>query len=67
MLKKVIDETQKCSRILDDIDTITEAVIERDMTPDQIANLLIGLKELYSIRFANLSDAIELETQNGST
>jgi len=40
-----------CWTITSQIETILEGVLEYDMTPDQIANALSGLKEIYEIKF----------------
>lgn len=40
-----------CWTITSQIETILEGVLEYDMTPDQIANALLGLKEIYEIKF----------------
>jgi len=40
-----------CWTITSNIDTLLEGVLEYDMTPDQIANALLGIKELYEIKF----------------
>ena len=45
--------------ITDDLDVVVEAVLERDITKDQIANILLGMKELYEIKFNKLWDQFE--------
>lgn len=40
-----------CWTITSDIDTLIEGVLEKDMDTDQIANVLIGLKQLYDLKF----------------
>jgi hypothetical protein len=40
--------------ITTDIDTISEAVVENDLSKDQIANMLIGLSQLYNLKFEKL-------------
>jgi hypothetical protein len=37
--------------ITSDLKTITEAIVENELSKDQIANMLIGLTELYEIKF----------------
>ena len=44
-------EILDCWTITKNIDTVLEGVLEYDLTPDQIANALLGLKELYEIKF----------------
>ena len=45
--------------VVDDIDLLYENVIETDMSTDDIANVLLGLKGVYSMRFQKLFDAFE--------
>jgi hypothetical protein len=42
-----------CWLITDDLQLVIEAVVDKQykMTEDEIANLLIGLKQLYQIKF----------------
>jgi hypothetical protein len=40
--------------ILDDIKTLLEGVLEHDYTPDQVANALQGMVEVYDIRFQHI-------------
>jgi hypothetical protein len=40
-----------CWAITSQIDSLLEGVLEHDITRDQIANVLIGLKDLYDIKF----------------
>lgn len=37
--------------ITSDLKTITEAIVENELSKDQISNMLIGLTELYEIKF----------------
>jgi hypothetical protein len=43
-----------CWNITSDIQVLTEGVLEKDMTPDQIANVLLGLETLYQLKFERL-------------
>lgn len=45
--------------IIDDIDLLYENVIETDMSTDDIANILLGLKSVYSMRFQKLFNTFE--------
>ncbi len=36
-----------CWHVTDDLDTIADAVLEQDLTNNDIANMLIGLSKLY--------------------
>lgn len=40
-----------CWSICKDIDHLNKAVLEYDLTKDQISNVLIGLSQLYNIKF----------------
>ena len=40
-----------CWNIIKDIEHLNYALLEYDLTKDQIANVLIGLIELYNIKF----------------
>lgn len=42
--------------ICEDLDILIEGVMEHDMTSDEIANVLIGMKQLYDLRFNKLFD-----------
>lgn len=53
-MTKRFDLEQKlldCWHITDDLDTIADAVLEQDLTNDDVANLLIGLSKLYHLKF----------------
>ena len=45
--------------VVDDIDLLYENVIETDMSTDDIANILLGLKSVYSMRFQKLFNTFE--------
>jgi len=40
-----------CWTITSQLDTLLEGVLEHEITRDQIANVLCGLKDLYDIKF----------------
>ena len=40
-----------CWHLVDDVNTLYEAVMEKDLTKDEISNILLGLFSLYSIKF----------------
>ena len=48
-----------CWHVTDDLDLLTEGVLEHDLTTDQVANITIGLKDLYNIRFNKVWDHFE--------
>ena len=43
-----------CWNVTTDIKDLSEAVLDTDMTKDQIANVLIGVEQLYNLRFDKL-------------
>jgi len=48
------EQLTQCWSIIDQIDTVIDGVIEYDWTPDQISNALIGIKEIYDLKFDKL-------------
>ena len=46
--------------ITTDLHDLTTAVLERGLTPDEVANVLLGLETLYNIRFEELFRQFEL-------
>jgi hypothetical protein len=52
-------QIQKCWLITDDIYDLSEAILERDLSHDQITNVLFGLKEVGEIRFNKLWELFE--------
>jgi len=48
------EQLMQCWSIINQIDTVTEGVIEYDWTPDQISNALIGIKEVYNLKFEKI-------------
>ena len=48
-----------CWNVTSDIDTLCEGVLESDMTTDQIANILLGMKQLYELKFDKLFNTSE--------
>ena len=49
----------KCWSVTDDIDMVYKNVMESDMTNDDIANALLGLKTLYNMKFEELFSNFE--------
>jgi len=49
-----------CWHIVDDLSVLSEAVIEHpDINKDKIANILIGLEQLYAIKFDKMFRTFE--------
>lgn len=40
-----------CWRVTDDLDLLFKGVMEEELTKDQITNALLGMKELYGMKF----------------
>lgn len=56
-------DLMKCWSITDDLKLLTEAVLEKELTRDQISNILIGMTELYELRFDKLFSDFEVGTR----
>ena len=52
-------EIMRCWNIVEELQLLNEGVLERDLTRDQISNILLGLSEIYQLRFAILFDTFE--------
>lgn len=52
-------EIMHCWNVVEDIDLLLEGVMERDLTKDQISNILLGMKEMYQLRFERLFEYFE--------
>lgn len=48
-----------CWNITSDLKTLSEGVLERNMTKDEIANIVIGLEQLYNLKFDMLFNKFE--------
>ena len=55
-----------CWNVTSDIDTLCEGVLESDMTTDQIANILLGMKQLYELKFDKMLRTFEQLIQDRS-
>jgi hypothetical protein len=53
-------QIMSCWNICEDLKELSIGVMEHDMTQDQIANVLIGLEELYKLKFERLFNQFEL-------
>jgi hypothetical protein len=49
----------RCWNITEELDTIAVGTLEHDWSRDQITNALIGLKEIYDLKFNRLFDEFE--------
>lgn len=52
--------------VVDDIKLISQAMSDKPMTEDEIANLLIGIEALYTIRFNDLFNTFEKLIEQGN-
>lgn len=48
-----------CWQVTDDIDILTEHVLERDLDVDTISNALIGMKTIYQMKFEKCFEVFE--------
>jgi len=53
------EDIYKCWHIVDDLKQLTEMVVDRDISTDDIANVLLGLHTLYDDRFKQLMENFE--------
>lgn len=45
--------------IVNDIDVLLEGVLEKDLATDEIANVLLGLRTLYNLKFDKMFKQFE--------
>ena len=55
----------ECWHITSDLEMLEEGVLEKDMTTDQISNVVSGLKHVYEMRFNKMWDLFEQLIRNG--
>lgn len=48
-----------CWNVCEDLQSVYEGVMDRDMDTDRIANALIGMKEIYHLKFEKLWEQFE--------
>lgn len=53
-----------CWRVVDDLKTLGD-VYDREHTEDQVLNILIGVTELYDLKFNKLFETFEACIKNG--
>lgn len=49
----------KCWNVTDDIYLLYEGVMDKDMTQDEIANALLGMHQMYELKFDKLWENFE--------
>ena len=52
-------QIMKCWNIVDELSSLNKAIMETDITRDKISNVLMGLADLYEIKFNELWDQFE--------
>ncbi len=52
-------DIMKCWSVTEDIDLLYRNVMERDLTTDDIANALLGIKTLYEMKFEEMFSNFE--------
>jgi hypothetical protein len=45
------EQMLNCWNVTKDINVLTEGVMEKNLTQDQIANALMGLEQMYDLKF----------------
>jgi len=58
-------EILDCWHVVDDIDMLLEAVLDKEISTDQISNVLLGMKEIYQLKFNRTFETFEALVQNG--
>ena len=56
------NEIMQCWRITDDLDVVANMIADTDMSPkdmDRLMNVVIGMKELYNVRFSEMFTTFE--------
>jgi hypothetical protein len=56
-------DIMKCWNVTDDIDLLYRSVMDSDLTNDDIANALLGMKTLYEMKFEELFNCFETLVQ----
>jgi hypothetical protein len=54
-----------CWGVCDDIQSILDAMDIRELTEDELANILIGLKQLYQLKFETTFNTYEYMIHDG--
>jgi hypothetical protein len=49
----------ECWNVTGDIDVVFEGMLDSDLSVDQTANMLLGIKELYELKFQKLWNTFE--------
>ena len=57
-------EIMACWNIVEELKVLHEGVLERDLTNDQISNILSGMTELYQMKFEIVFETFEQLVRN---
>ena len=52
-------QIMSCWNVTSDLKDLNEAVVDSDLTKDQISNILTGIEQMYQIRFDKLFSQFE--------
>lgn len=53
------EQIMLCWNITKDLQDLNEEILEGNLTKDQISNIIVGIEELYEIRFRKLLRTLE--------
>lgn len=53
------ERIMRCWQVTDDLQVLAEGILEGNMTQDGVANVLLGLKEIYQLKFDALWQSFE--------
>jgi hypothetical protein len=54
-----------CWKVTDDLKVLLEGILEKDISKDEIANIVLGLEQLYNLKFSRLFSTFEDLIGNG--
>jgi hypothetical protein len=52
-------QIMQCWALCEDLKVLSEGVLERNLSSDQIANVLLGMEQLYQLKFEKLFEQLE--------
>lgn len=52
-------------KVVDDIQLLYENVLDKDLSTDEISNVLLGLKSLYELKYQKMWNTFEQCVNNG--
>jgi hypothetical protein len=59
------EDVLRCWNVVDDLQVLNTAVLESTLSPDYISNVLVGLQQLYQLKFEKLWQTFETLNHNG--